>query len=165
MKLLRTIAVVLVLGLFAAPSVSAANADLIGTMAKNKHLSLAVKWIGLAGLANTLKSSGPYTIFMPTNSALLQLPNQTRINLMNPRNKAKLRAFLLYHVIRGKITSKDVMRTNCPTMIRTVKGPEVTVQHSIGAIKVNDAKVVKPDMEASNGIIHAINKVLIPPVK
>jgi len=144
---------------------AAQHKNLVAIAARNPHLTTWVKLIKLAGLEPKLRDSGPYTVFMPTNAAFAALPETTRKALTQPRNRSKLQAMLLYHIVRGKIVSRDIMRTDCANMVRTFKGTEVTIQHNLEKIKVNGCKIVKPDMEASNGVIHAIDSILIPKAK
>ncbi len=166
MKLLRTaILIVILMVVVCSADCAVQHKNLVAIAARNKHLTTWVKLVKLAGLEKKLRDTGPYTVFVPTNAAFAGLPEPTRKALVLPKNRAKLRAMLLYHVVRSRITSRDIMRTNCTNMVRTLKGPNITIQHNMRKIKINDSKVVRADVEASNGIIHVVDQVLIPPAK
>jgi uncharacterized surface protein with fasciclin (FAS1) repeats len=110
-----------------------------------------------AGLVGTLSGKGPYTVFAPTDAAFAKVPAATLAGLS--RDRAKLRAVLLYHVAKGKVTSKQV------TMLRSVKtlnGKSVRIRAAGGSVRVGAARIAKADVMASNGVIHAIDTVLIP---
>ena len=111
-----------------------------------------------AGLVETLKGEGPFTVFAPTNDAFAALPAGTVEDLLKPENKDKLTAILTYHVVAGKVMSTDL--TN-DMKAATVNGAEVTIMTE-GGVKVNDANVTTADIEASNGVIHVIDKVIMP---
>jgi uncharacterized surface protein with fasciclin (FAS1) repeats len=110
-----------------------------------------------AGLAGTLQGKGPFTVFAPTDAAFAKVPKATLAALA--ANKAKLRAVLLYHVVRGKVTAAQAMKLNSA---KTLQGKAVAIRVMNGKVLVGGATVVKPDVTASNGVIHAVNKVLIP---
>lgn len=124
----------------------------------NKDFSTLVAAVVAAGLAETLSGSGPFTVFAPTNEAFAKLPAGTVQELIKPENKEKLAAILTYHVVAGKALSSDLSDGQ---LIKTVNGQEVTV--SIGDnVKVNGAVVTTADLEASNGVIHVIDSVIMP---
>jgi uncharacterized surface protein with fasciclin (FAS1) repeats len=110
-----------------------------------------------AGLAGTLEGKGPFTVFAPTDAAFAKVPKATLASLT--KNKAKLRAVLLYHVVKGKITAAEAMKLRSA---KTLEGKPVSIRISGGKVIVGGATVVKANVLASNGIIHVINKVLIP---
>jgi len=110
-----------------------------------------------AGLVSTLEGKGPYTVFAPTDAAFAKVPKATLAALGN--DKAKLRAVLLYHVVKGKVTAAQAMKLHSAT---TLEGKSVSIRVSGGKVIVGGATVVKADVAASNGVIHVINKVLIP---
>jgi uncharacterized surface protein with fasciclin (FAS1) repeats len=110
-----------------------------------------------AGLAGTLQGTGPFTVFAPTDAAFAKVPKATLASLA--KNKAKLRAVLLYHVVKGKITAAQAMKLDSA---KPVEGEPVPIRLSGGKVIVGDATVIKADVAASNGVIHVINKVLIP---
>ena len=122
-----------------------------------KTLVAAVK---AAGLVDTLNGKGPFTVFAPTDAAFAKLPAGTVDTLLKPENKEKLKAILLYHVVAGKVLSTDLKAGK----VKTAEGQDVTISLTDGA-HVNDAKVIKADIPASNGVIHVIDTVLIPPSK
>lgn len=122
-----------------------------------KTLTALVKKAGLAG---TLAKPGPYTVFAPTDAAFRKVPKRTLTVLANDRRK--LRAVLLYHVVPGKVTSPEVAMLRSA---RTLNGKSVRVRVTGGSVFINNAKVTSADVMASNGVIHVVNKVLIPPAR
>ena len=112
-----------------------------------------------AGLVETLKGPGPFTVFAPTDEAFAKLPAGTLENLLKPENKAKLVAVLTYHVVPGSVTSSQVVKM---TSAKTVQGQSVTISARDGKVKVDGATVVKADVMASNGVIHVIDSVILP---
>jgi uncharacterized surface protein with fasciclin (FAS1) repeats len=120
-----------------------------------KTLAAALK---AAGLVETLKGEGPFTVFAPTDEAFAKLPAGTVENLLKPENKAKLVAILTYHVVPGKVAAADVVNLKSA---KTVQGDMVAIDATDG-VKINDARVVKADIQCGNGIIHVIDTVLLP---
>jgi uncharacterized surface protein with fasciclin (FAS1) repeats len=112
-----------------------------------------------AGLAATLQQSGPYTVFAPTDAAFGKVPTATLNALL--RSKAKLRAVLLYHVVPGKVTAAKVLKLKSA---KTANGKSIRIRVAGSSVLVNGAKVTKADVMASNGVIHVVNRVLIPPM-
>ncbi len=112
-----------------------------------------------AGLVDTLKSEGPFTVFAPTDEAFAKLPAGTVESLLKPENKDQLTAILTYHVVAGKVMAADVVKL---TSAATVNGADVAISVADGAVSVNDATVTATDIAASNGVIHVIDSVLIP---
>jgi uncharacterized surface protein with fasciclin (FAS1) repeats len=112
-----------------------------------------------AGLVDTLKGPGPFTVFAPTDEAFAKLPPGTVEDLLKPENKAKLAAILTYHVVAGKVMAKEAMKLH---EARTVNGEELMIKTSMGSVMINNAKVVKSDIVCSNGVIHVIDTVLLP---
>ena len=110
-----------------------------------------------AGLAGTLQGKGPFTVFAPTDAAFAKVPKATLAALA--KNKAKLRAVLLYHVVKGKVTAAQAMKLRSA---KTLQGKSLSIRVSGGKVLVGGATVTKADVTASNGVIHVINKVLIP---
>jgi len=110
-----------------------------------------------AGLAGTLEGKGPFTVFAPTDAAFAEVPKATLASLA--RHKAKLRAVLLYHVVKGKVTAAQAMKLHSA---KTLEGKPVSIQLSAGKVIVGGATVIKANVLASNGVIHVIDKVLIP---
>lgn len=113
-----------------------------------------------AGLAPTLMGEGPFTVFAPTDAAFAALPGGTVENLLRPENRATLQRILTYHVVSGRITSDQLAGRRA--MPATVAGPTVNVDGRNG-VRVNDARVIQADVSASNGVIHVIDRVLMPP--
>ena len=119
-----------------------------------KTLTALVKQAGLAG---TVQGKGPYTVFAPTDAAFAKVPKKTLAALAN--DKAKLRAVLLYHVAKGKLTAAKVVKRRS---VKTLNGQSARIRVRAGKVTVGGARVRTPDVAASNGVIHVINKVLIP---
>jgi uncharacterized surface protein with fasciclin (FAS1) repeats len=122
-----------------------------------KTLTAALK---AAGLTETLSGEGPFTVFAPTDAAFAALPQDALQELLKPENKDILVKILTYHVVPGRVTSTDLKSGE----VKTVEGDPVNVKVDPAAgVTVNDARVVQPDIQASNGIIHAIDKLILPP--
>ena len=113
-----------------------------------------------AGLIDALTGEGPFTVFAPTDEAFAKLPGGTVESLLKPENKEKLKSILLYHVVPGNVTAKQVMKLNGRT-VKTLEGGSIKVSTMHG-VTVDDARVTKTDIQASNGVIHVIDTVLIP---
>ncbi len=113
-----------------------------------------------AGLIETLKSKGPFTVFAPTDEAFDKLPKGTLEGLL--KDKEALKKILLYHVVSGNVMSTDVVKL---TEVKTVEGFKVKITVKDGNVMINDAKVIKADIKASNGVIHVIDTVILPPAK
>ena len=107
----------------------------------------------------TLKGKGPFTVFAPSDEAFNKLPAGTVDSLLKPENKDKLKAILLYHVVSGEVDSSQVVKLSSA---KTLEGKDVTVAVNDGSVTINNAKVITPDVHASNGVIHVIDTVLIP---
>ena len=116
--------------------------------------------LGAAGLVETLKGPGPFTVFAPTDAAFAKLPAGTVESLLKPENKAKLTAILTYHVVPGAVKAEQVTKLD---EAKTVNGAMVKVSTGDGKVMINDATVVTADIEASNGVIHVIDTVILPP--
>ncbi len=112
-----------------------------------------------AGLVDTLKGDGPFTVFAPTDAAFAALPEGTVENLLKPENKDQLIAVLTYHVVPGKVTSSEVINLD---KAKTVNGAEVSIDVAMGKVRIDDATVVTTDIDASNGVIHVIDTVILP---
>jgi uncharacterized surface protein with fasciclin (FAS1) repeats len=145
----------------AAPAMTAPMLDIVDTAAGNKDFSTLVAAVQAAGLVETLKSKGPFTVFAPTNAAFAKLPAGTVETLLKPENKAMLVKILTYHVVSGKVLAADVVKLN-GKMVKTVQGSDVTIAVAGGKVKVNDSNVIATDIETSNGVIHVIDTVLLP---
>ena len=137
---------------------SASAADIVDTAIAGNFTTL-VAAIKAAGLVDTLKGPGPFTVFAPTDEAFAKLPPGTLENLLKPENKAKLQSILTYHVVAGKVMSHDVVKLNSA---KTVEGQSIVVKTVDGAVMIDNARVVKADILASNGVIHVIDAVILP---
>jgi uncharacterized surface protein with fasciclin (FAS1) repeats len=138
------------------PMMSAA--DIVDTAIAGKFNTL-VAAVKAAGLVDTLKGPGPFTVFAPTDEAFAKLPAGTLETLLKPENKAKLQSILTYHVVLGKVMSQDVVKLDSA---KTVEGHSITIKTVNGGVMVNNAHVTKADIEASNGVIHVIDAVILP---
>ncbi len=146
-------------GIAGAPA-RAAETDIVDTaIAAGQFETLAAALDG-AGLVATLKGQGPFTVFAPTDAAFAKLPAGTVDDLLRPENKAKLAAILTYHVVPGRVTAADAVRLK---EAKTVNGETVDVKADGGSVMINDAKVTAADVAASNGVIHVIDTVILPP--
>lgn len=132
--------------------------DIVDIAAGNEDFSTLVAAVQAAGLVDTLKSEGPFTVFAPTNAAFAALPEGTVETLLKPENKDQLVAILTYHVVPGKVMSGDLSNDMTAT---TVQGGDVTIMTTDG-VTVNGANVTTADIEASNGVIHVIDAVILP---
>jgi len=157
----RLIAVAMVIAALAVPASVASAAgskNIVETAAGNKQFSTLVTLVEKAGLVGTLSGSKPYTVFAPTNAAFAKVPKKTLNMLLE--DKALLRKVLLYHVLPGKVPASKVVKMKSAT---TAEGEKVQFSVRGKSAFVNESKIVKTDIECSNGIIHVINAVLIPP--
>ena len=134
--------------------------DVIDTALAAGQFSTLATALGAAGLIDTLKGPGPFTVFAPTDDAFAKLPPQLVSDLLQPEKKEKLKNILFYHVLPGKLTAHDIFNLDggSPT---TLQGQPLQAKVSEG-LKINDAKVLIPDVEAINGVIHVIDTVLLP---
>ena len=163
---MKTLLLILVASALVATEVSAgSHSDIVGTAIKSPNHKTLVKLIKAAGLVEALQAPGPYTVFAPTDAAFAKLPKTTVKSLTKPENKEQLKAILLYHVVKGKVTAADVMTMNSPTSVSTLSGAKILITHKRDSVNVNKAKVTTPDVMATNGVIHVIDAVLIPPKK
>jgi uncharacterized surface protein with fasciclin (FAS1) repeats len=134
------------------------KSDIVETALAANNFSTLATALGAAGLIETLKSEGPFTVFAPTDAAFAKVPQQTLNDLLQPENKKKLAAILTYHVVPGKVSSNEVIEMNSAT---TLQGQELKISKQDG-VKINEAKVIVSDVEATNGVIHIIDSVLMP---
>jgi len=134
-------------------------ADIVDTAVGAGSFTTLVAAVKAADLVGTLKSPGPFTVFAPTDAAFKKLPKGTLASLLKPENKDKLVKILTYHVVPGKVMAADVAGKT--TAVATVEGDKVHVNGKHGVL-VNNARVVKADIVADNGVIHVIDKVLLP---
>ena len=140
-------------------SLSAKAADIVETAVSAGKFNTLVAAVQAAGLVDTLKGDGPFTVFAPTDAAFAKLPEGTVENLLKPENKDQLVAILTYHVVPGKIMSGDIAGKTA--MVATVQGSELSVNATEG-VMVDNATVETADIEASNGVIHVIDTVVLP---
>ena len=141
-------------------AVTAPAADNIVATAKSVGtFNTLVAALDAAGKTAMLEEKGPYTVFAPTDEAFAALPKGTVENLLKPENKEMLGKILAYHVVKGEVMAKDVKTMMAPT----ANGAQLDIKVKDGKVMVNDANVVKADVKASNGVIHVIDKVLMPP--
>ncbi len=131
--------------------------NLVQTAAAAGQFKTLAALLQKAGLAGTLQGKGPYTVFAPTDAAFAKVPKATLAALA--ADKAKLRAVLLYHVVKGKVTAAQAMKLHSA---KTLEGKPLAIRVSGGKVHVGGATVVKADVMASNGVIHVIDRVLIP---
>lgn len=140
-------------------SAGSAKKDIVDTAVAAGSFKTLATALQAAGLVDTLKGKGPFTVFAPTDEAFSKLPAGTVESLLKPENKEKLKAILLYHVVSGDVTAKQVVKLSSA---KTVGGQDVAISTANGMVMVNDAKVVTADVMASNGVIHVIDTVLLP---
>jgi uncharacterized surface protein with fasciclin (FAS1) repeats len=164
MKRLITIfavaALVLSLTAGAATARRGAEQNIVQTAIATGQFKTLTKLLSRAGLVKALQKPGPYTVFAPTDAAFKKVPKKTLTALL--RNKAKLRAVLLYHVVAGRVRAADVVRLSSA---KTLNGKSVRIRVAGSSVFVNGARVTKPDVTATNGVIHVVNRVLIPPAR
>lgn len=136
-----------------------AEKDIVDTAVAAGSFNTLVKAVQAAGLVEVLKGEGPYTVFAPTDAAFAKLPPDALAELLKPENKSKLAAVLTYHVIPGKVMSADIAGKSL--MVESVEGSKISVDAKSN-VMVDNANVVKVDIEASNGVIHVIDTVIMP---
>ncbi len=141
-------------------SCPAAAKDIVDTAVAAGSFKTLAAALGAGGLVETLKSKGPFTVFAPTDEAFAKLPKGTVEELLKPENKAKLVKVLTYHVVPGNVQAADVVKLSSA---KTVEGSEVKITVADGKVKVDGANVVKTDITTSNGVIHVIDAVILPP--
>ena len=135
------------------------KADIVDTAASNDNFDTLVAAVKAAGLVETLKGDGPFTVFAPTDQAFAKLPHGTVENLLKPENKAQLQAILTYHVVPGKILAADLAGKTLST--KTAQGTDVAIDGTDG-VRVETAQVIQADLEVANGVIHVIDRVILP---
>jgi uncharacterized surface protein with fasciclin (FAS1) repeats len=137
-----------------------AKADIVDTAVSAGSFQTLVAAVKAAGLVETLKGEGPFTVFAPTDEAFKKLPEGTVESLLKPENREKLAAILKYHVVSGKVTAEQVVKLN---EAKTVQGQSVSITTDDGKVAINGANVIKTDVMAGNGVIHVIDQVILPP--
>jgi uncharacterized surface protein with fasciclin (FAS1) repeats len=155
----KMLGVILVLS-SAAPTF-AAEKDIVDTAVAAKFNTL-VAAVKAADLVDTLNGDGPFTVFAPTDEAFAKLPTGTVEELLKPENKDKLKAILTYHVVSGKVMAAAVVTLDGKN-VKTVQGSPVAIKVDGGTVMVGKARVTKTDIQTSNGVIHVIDTVLLPP--
>ncbi len=133
--------------------------DIVETAVAAGKFSTLAAALQAAGLVETLKSEGPFTVFAPTDEAFAKLPAGTVESLLKPENKEKLTSILTYHVVPGKVLAAEVVKLD---KAKTAEGSEADIQVDSGKVKVDEANVVMTDIECSNGVIHVIDSVIMP---
>ncbi|MEG5160034.1 fasciclin domain-containing protein [Microcoleus sp. AT3-A2] len=143
----------------ASPAPMAQAKDIVAIASGDAQFETLTKALGAAGLVTTLQGKGPFTVFAPTDAAFAALPEGTVENLLKPENKALLTKILTYHVVPGSVVSTSLKSGD----VTSVEGSSLKVGVNAGKVTVSGANVVKADIKASNGVIHVIDKVLMPP--
>ncbi len=160
MSFLKTTALAFIAAVaFAVTPATAGKKDIVDTAAGAGQFNTLVTAVKAAGLVDTLKGDGPFTVFAPSDEAFAKLPKGTVEDLLKPENKSKLIAILTYHVVPGKVMSTDISGKKLSP--KTVQGQTVAVDATKG-VNINNAKVVTADVVASNGVIHVIDTVIMP---
>ncbi len=161
MNPLKTIAASAVaIAIYLSAANAAEKANIVQTAISNGSFNTLVTAVKAAGLVDTLSGPGPFTVFAPTDDAFAKLPAGTVEKLLKPENKKQLVAILTYHVVPGKVMSTDIAGKK--TEAKSVEGEAIAIDATNGGVKVDNAKVVKADVEASNGVIHVIDTVIMP---
>ena len=135
------------------------KADIVDTAVSAGKFSTLVAAVKAAGLVETLKGEGPFTVFAPTDEAFAKIPAATIKELLKPENKAKLASILTYHVVSGKVTAADVVKLKSA---KTVNGQTATIKVADGKVMIDGATVIKTDIECKNGVVHVIDSVIMP---
>lgn len=135
------------------------EADIVDVAVEAGDFATLAAALQAAGLVDTLKGEGPYTVFAPTDAAFAKLPEGTVDSLLMPENREKLVSILTYHVVSGKVMAADVVELSNAT---TLNGSDIDISVSDGNVRVDDANVVQTDIGASNGVIHVIDSVIMP---
>lgn len=154
------VAALVATGLVGAASARDTQKDIVDTAVEAGQFGTLATALDAAGLVETLKGPGPFTVFAPTDDAFAKLPAGTLESLLKPENKDQLTAILTYHVVPGTVRAADVVKLD---EAKTVNGEMLAVKVSGGTVMINDAKVTATDIAASNGVIHIIDTVVLPP--
>lgn len=144
-----------------APTAQQGMGTVVDVAASEQSLSTLTTVIQEAGLTETLQQDGPYTVFAPTDQAFAEIPEETRERLLQPENRETLRQILSYHVVPGQLAANELESGQ----IATAAGEPVNVQvdQAANQVRVNDATVTQPNLQASNGVIHIVDRVILPP--
>ncbi|MEM6902076.1 MAG: fasciclin domain-containing protein [Pseudomonadota bacterium] len=143
----------------AVAALPAKAADIVDVAASNESFTTLVAAVKAAGLVDTLKGEGPFTVFAPTNEAFAALPEGTVESLLKPENKDQLIAVLTYHVVPGKVMAADVVKLS---EAATVQGQSVDIEVKGSKVMIDGAQVIQPDIATTNGVIHVIDAVILP---
>ncbi len=157
---LKCIAAALAATALIAPAQAEEKKDIVDTAVAAGSFETLAKALTAGGLVDALKGDGPFTVFAPTDEAFSKLPEGTLESLLKPENKEKLVAILKYHVVSGKVMSKTAVTLD---EAETLNGDTVAIEKKDDGLYVGGAKVVKPDVEATNGLIHVVDAVILPP--
>lgn len=157
-KLIVAAVMILSVSVFAADK-PMGKKDIVDTAVAAGQFNTLAKALQAAGLVDTLKGKGPFTVFAPTDEAFAKLPAGTIDELLKPENKEKLVSILTYHVVPGEVSSKKVAKM---TSAKTVNGKDLKISVEDGKVHIDNATVIKADIKASNGVIHVIDTVLMP---
>jgi uncharacterized surface protein with fasciclin (FAS1) repeats len=136
-----------------------ANRDIVETATAAGSFKTLAKALAAADLVETLKGTGPYTVFAPTDEAFAKLPAATLDDLLKPENKKQLQRILTYHVVPGRVTASQVVKLSTA---KAVSGDTIDIKAEGNTVTVDNARVVKTDVNASNGVIHVIDAVILP---
>jgi len=158
-QIYATICLALLTLTFTSSAFAASKKDIVDTAVAAGDFKTLAAALQAAGLVDTLKGPGPFTVFAPTDEAFAKLPAGTVEDLLKPEDKEKLTSILTYHVVAGKVMAKDVVKLH---EAKTVNGQEVKITVEDGKVMVNNANVVKTDILCTNGVIHVIDAVLLP---
>jgi uncharacterized surface protein with fasciclin (FAS1) repeats len=156
----KTVMVGIVAAGLSLASLQAKAADIVDTAVAAGEFTTLAAALEAAGLVETLKGEGPFTVFAPTDDAFAKLPAGTVESLLKPENKEQLAAILTYHVVPGEVMAAEVMNMS---EAETVNGKALSIKAEGGAVMVNDATVTQADVDASNGVIHVVDTVILPP--
>lgn len=159
MKSLRKLSLALMASFALVASSNSAADDIVDTAVSAGQFTTLVAAVQAAGLVDTLKGDGPFTVFAPTDEAFAALPEGTVENLLKPENKDQLIAVLTYHVVAGKVMSGDIAGKSLE--VASVQGSELSIDATDG-VKIDNANVTMADIETSNGVIHVIDSVVLP---
>ena len=159
MMIAGLVAAMAITGAVANMGAATADKDIVDTAVAARSFTTLVKALQAADLVETLKGAGPFTVFAPTDEAFAKLPAGTLETLLKPENKAKLQRILTSHVVAGRVMAADVAKTSSA---KAVSGATLKIAARDGGVTVDDAKVVKTDITATNGVIHVIDSVIVP---
>jgi uncharacterized surface protein with fasciclin (FAS1) repeats len=159
MSLVAAVAILLSLSLGALANPKPASQDIVDTAVAAGSFKTLAAALQAAGLVDTLKGKGPFTVFAPTDEAFAKLPPGTVEDLLKPENKEKLVAILTYHVVPGRDLASQITKMNS---VKTVNGQSLAISVNGGTVMVGNAEVIKTDILCSNGVIHVIDSVLLP---